>query len=126
MMRAVAVSARPESCRRLGRRLAGLAPRVAMLVMGDASARKAIGVPGAPDPEAEQYDAAVAAAMAAADADALAGLDPGQAADLRVTGRAPWQVLAGAAAGTPGLRGRLHCQTAPYDVSYLAASWAAE
>jgi hypothetical protein len=125
VLRAVTETASPAACRRLGARLAGLAPRVAMLVMGDASARKAIGVPGAQDPEAEEYDAGIAAALGAADAAALARLDPDRAAELRVTGRAPWQVLAGAAAGTPGLRGRLRLQTAPYDVSYLVASWAA-
>jgi hypothetical protein len=129
MLRAVAVTASPESCRRLGARLAGLAPRVAMLAMGDASARKAIGVPGAPDPEAEEYDAGIAAALAAADAGALARLDPDRAAELRVTGRAPWQVLAGAAVAAAGqkdgLRGLLRHQAAPYDVSYLVASWAA-
>jgi hypothetical protein len=64
MLRAVEVTASPGTCRRLGARLAGLAPRVAMLVMGDASAKKAIGVPGAPDTEAEEYDAAIAAALA--------------------------------------------------------------
>lgn len=129
MLRAVAVTASPESCRRLGARLAGLAPRVAVLAMGDASAKKAIGVPGAPDPEAEEYDAGIAAALAAADAGALARLDPDRAAELRVTGRAPWQVLAGAAAAAAGrkegLRGLLRHQAAPYDVSYLVASWAA-
>ena len=129
MLRSVAVTASPESCRRIGARLAGLAPRVAMLAMGDASARKAIGVPGAPDPEAEEYDAGIAAALAAADAGALARLDPDRAAELRVTGRAPWQVLAGAAAAAAGqkdgLRGLLRYQAAPYDVSYLVASWAA-
>jgi hypothetical protein len=125
ILRAVPVTASPATCRRLGARLAGLAPRVAMLVMGDASARRAVGVPGAPDPEAEEYDAAIAAALAAADAAALARLDPGRAAELRVTGRAPWQVLAGAAERTPGLRGRLRLRAAPYDVSYLVASWAA-
>ena len=83
-------------------------------------------MPGAPDPEAEEYDAGVAAALAAADAAALARLDPDRAAELRVTGRAPWQVLAGAAAGQKdGLRGLLRHQAAPYDVSYLVASWAA-
>jgi hypothetical protein len=129
MLRSVAVTASPESCRRIGARLAGLAPRVAMLAMGDASARKAIGVPGAPDPEAEEYDAGIAAALAAADAGALARLDPDRAAELRVTGRAPWQVLAGAAAAAAGqkdgLRGVLRHRSAPYDVSYLVASWAA-
>ena len=42
----------------------------------------------------------------------------------------PWQVLAGAAAAAAGqkdgLRGLLRHQAAPYDVSYLVASWAAE
>jgi len=122
---AVADGAEPAECRRLGQSLAGAAARVGLLVMGDGSAKKAIGVPGAPDPEAEEYDAGIAAALGAADAAALARLDPDRAAELRVTGRAPWQVLAGAAAGTPGLRGRLRLQTAPYDVSYLVASWAA-
>jgi hypothetical protein len=129
LLRTVASTASPETCRRLGARLAGLAPRMAMLVMGDASAKKAIGVPGTPDPEAEEYDAGIAAALAAADAAALARLDPGRAVQLRVAGRAPWQVLAGATAGAAGqqggLRGLLRCQTAPYDVSYLVASWAA-
>jgi hypothetical protein len=124
VLRAVAAAARTRTCLRLGARLAGLAPRVAMLVMGDASAKKAVGVPGAPDPGAEKYDDGIAAALAAADAAALARLDPDRAAELRVTGRAPWQVLAGAGAGTGGLRGRLLHQTAPYDVSYLVASWA--
>jgi len=146
---AVADTAEPATCQRLGETLAGLAPRVAMLVMGDASAKKAIGVPGAPDPEAEEYDAGIAAALAAADAAALARLDPDRAAELRVTGRAPWQVLAGAAAAAEGqaaegqaaegqaaegqaaagqkdgLRGVLRHQSAPYDVTYLVASWAA-
>jgi hypothetical protein len=129
MLCAVAVTSDPETCRRLGSRLAGLAPRVGLLVMGDASAKKAVGVPGAPDPEAEEYDTGIAAALAAADAGALARLDPDRAAELRVTGRAPWQVLAGAAAAAEGqvggLRGILRQQTAPYDVSYLVASWAA-
>jgi hypothetical protein len=123
---AVADTAEPATCRQLGVQLAGLAPRVGLLVMGDASAKKAIGVPDAPDPETEAYDDGIAAALAAADAGALARLDPDRAAELRVNGRAPWQVLAGAADGAAGLRGLLRHQTAPYDVSYLAASWATE
>jgi hypothetical protein len=39
-----------------------------------------------------------------------------------IAGRAAWQVLAGAAAGV-SLLGRLRCAAAPYDVSYLVASW---
>ena len=119
---AVASGLPPADCLRLGTELAGLAPRVALLAMGDASARKATGVHGAADPAAERYDAEVAAALAAADPGRLDALDPALADELMVAGRAAWQVLAGAAAGA-SLRGRLRCAAAPYDVSYLVASW---
>jgi hypothetical protein len=122
LLRVVAADAPPADCLRLGAELAGLAPRVALLAMGDASARKATGVHGAADPAAERYDAEVAAALAAADSGRLAGLDPALDAELMIAGRAAWQVLAGAAAGVT-LRGRLRCAVAPYDVTYLVASW---
>ena len=111
------------ACLRLGAELAGRAPRVALLVMGDGSARKAVGVHGAADPPAEEYDAAVAAALAAADAGALARLDAALDDELMVAGRAAWQVLAGAAVGG-GLRGQVRFAAAPLDVTYLVASWA--
>jgi hypothetical protein len=120
--RAVASGLPPADCLRLGTELAGLAPRVALLAMGDASARKAAGVHGVADPAAERYDAALAAALAAADPGRLAALDPALDDELMIAGRAAWQVLAGAAAGA-SLRGRLRCALAPYDVSYLVASW---
>ena len=81
----------------LGEKLAALAPRVALLVMGDGPGRRARGVPGAADPEADHYDDQVSAALAAADPGALAGLDPRHDQELFVAGRAAWQVLAGAA-----------------------------
>jgi hypothetical protein len=124
--RAVAAAAPPDSCLRLGAQLAALAPRVALLVMGDASARKAAGVHGAADPDADRYDAGVAGALSAADAGALARLDPGLDGELMIAGRAAWQVLAGAAASPgPGqvLRGQLRYAAAPLDVTYLVASW---
>ena len=120
--RAVASGLPPADCLRLGTELAGLAPRVALLAMGDASARKAAGVHGVADPAAERYDAELAAALAAADPGRLAALDPALDDELMIAGRAAWQVLAGAAAGA-SLRGRLRCALAPYDVSYLVASW---
>jgi hypothetical protein len=123
-LRAVTSDMATADCLRLGAEIAGLAPRVAMLAMGDASARKAVGVPGAADPAAERYDAGVAAALAAADAGQLARLDPAVDAELMIAGRAAWQVLAGAADGVP-LLGRLHCAAAPFDVTYLVATWQA-
>ena len=121
-LHAVAADMPTADCLRLGAELAALAPRVALLAMGDACARKATGVPGAADPAAERYDAQVAAALAAGDARGLARLDPALDDELMIAGRAAWQVLAGAA-GDGALRGRLRCALAPYDVSYLVASW---
>jgi hypothetical protein len=121
-LRAVAADLPPADCLRLGAEIAAQAPRVALLAMGDASARKAIGVHGAADPVAEHYDAEVAAALAAADPGRLASLDPALDDELIIAGRAAWQVLAGAAGGA-AVGGQLRCAVAPYDVSYLVASW---
>jgi len=120
---AVRQSQPAADCLRIGAELAASAPRVALLVMGDGSARKVVGVPGAADPAADAYDAAVAAAFADADPDRLAGLDPALDRELMVAGRAAWQVLAGAAIGRR-LHGQLLYAAAPLDVSYLVASWA--
>ena len=111
-----------SACLKLGAVLAERAPRVALLAMGDASARGAIQEPGAPDPQAQDYDEDVAEALAAADARWLGRLDPALDGDLAVAGRAAWQVLAGAAGGRR-LHGRLLCMMAPYGVTYLVASW---
>lgn len=121
-LHAVAESAPAAECLAAGARLAALAPRVALLVMGDGPARRARGVPGAPDPETDQYDAGLAAAFAGADARALATLDPDHSAALIVSGRAPWQVLAGAAADG-SFRGEVTYAGAPFEVSYLAGTW---
>ena len=109
-------------CLKLGRILADRAPRVALLAMGDSSARPAREAPGGPDPVAQDYDEEVAEALAAADARWLARLDPALDEELVVAGRAAWQVLAGAAGGRR-MDGRLLCMSAPYGVTYLVASW---
>jgi hypothetical protein len=106
----------------LGRGLADIAERVALLVMGDGSACRTVKAPGYLDERAEPYDAAVAAALAEADTAALAALDPGLSAGLKASGRAPWQVLAGAAEGT-AVRGELLYDQAPYGVGYFVAVW---
>jgi hypothetical protein len=136
-LQAVAADMPAAACLRLGAELAGLAPRVALLAMGDASARKAAGVHGTADPAAERYDAEVSAAFAAADPGALARLDAALDSELKVAGRAAWQVLAGAATGAAAgvgaeaagaaggrLRGQVRFAAAPLDVTYLVASWA--
>ncbi|MBV9024827.1 MAG: class III extradiol dioxygenase subunit B-like domain-containing protein [Streptomycetaceae bacterium] len=109
-------------CTGAGRELAASAERVALLVMGDGSARRSEKAPGYLDERAEPFDASVAAALAAADTAALAALDEQLAAELQAAGRAPWQVLAGAAGGA-GLSGTLLYSDAPYGVGYFVATW---
>jgi hypothetical protein len=111
-----------ERCATTGRAVAGSAGRVALLVMGDGSACRTVKAPGYLDERAEPFDAAVAAALGDADIRALAALDPELAQSLKAAGRAPWQVLAGAAEGA-GLGGELLYETSPYGVAYFVASW---
>jgi hypothetical protein len=119
-MLAVAADEVPDACAALGAQIAADGP-VALLVMGDGSARRGERAPGYADPRAEAFDASVAAALAAGDPAGLAALDPGLARDLLAAGRAPWQVLAGAA-GAP-MRATLRFADAPYGVGYFVASW---
>ncbi|MFI6704442.1 hypothetical protein ACIBJC_36875 [Streptomyces sp. NPDC050509] len=111
-----------DRCVLAGREIAAGADRVALLVMGDASACRTLKAPGYLDDRADGFDAAVAAALAAADGAALTALDVGLASELKAAGRAPWQVLAGAAEGA-GLGGALLYEEAPYGVGYLVATW---
>lgn len=117
----VAADAARDRCVEIGTALADRAPRVGMLVMGDGTGRRTP-KPGYLDDRAEPFDASVSAALAAGDTDALAGLDVALAEDLLVQGRAAWQVLAGAAAGT-AWRGEVTYDAAPYGVGYLVATW---
>jgi hypothetical protein len=119
---AVASDAPPAECLQLGEKLAAPAPRVALLATGDGPARRARAAPGAADPEADRYDDQVAAALFTADPAALATLDPGQDRPLAIAGRAAWQVLAGAA-GQDAFDAEPRYRGAPYEVSYLVASW---
>ncbi|WP_200262739.1 class III extradiol dioxygenase subunit B-like domain-containing protein [Streptomyces sp. HSG2] len=109
-------------CRAAGRELRESSDRVAMLVLGDGSACRTLKAPGYLDARAEPFDADVARALAAADTGALGALDEELARTLRVSGRGPWQVLAGAAEGA-SLGGALLYEGAPYGVGYLVASW---
>lgn len=118
----VSTDAPPQRCQKLGEALAGRADRVAMLVMGDGSARRSAKGPGFLDERAQLFDAAVVAALRHGDVAALADLDPDLAADLLVAGRAAWQVLAGAAEGR-SWQGDVTYDDAPYGVTYLTASW---
>lgn len=108
-----------EQCLRLGRELAS---EPALLVVGDGAATHTEKAPGHLDERAEPFDAAVAKALEHGDPAALAELDPGVARELWAAGRAPWQVLAGAAEGR-AWRAELLYSAAPYGVAYHVAVW---
>ncbi|MES9521448.1 class III extradiol dioxygenase subunit B-like domain-containing protein [Streptomyces capoamus] len=119
---AVVDTLEPDQCAQTGRELAGRAGRVALLVVGDGSACRTLKAPGYLDERAAPFDAEVARALGAADAAGLGALDPGLARELQAAGRAPWQILAGAAEGAD-LTGSLLYEDAPYGVGYLVATW---
>ena len=111
-----------EGCLRAGRDIGTRADRVALLVMGDASACRTLKAPGYLDERAAGFDAQIARALATADVAALRALDENLGHELKVAGRAPWQVLAGAAESAK-LGGELLYEDAPYGVGYLVAAW---
>ncbi|MFE9045806.1 class III extradiol dioxygenase subunit B-like domain-containing protein [Streptomyces sp. NPDC007818] len=111
-----------EECAETGRRLAASGDRVALLVLGDGSACRTVKAPGYLDERAAGFDAEAARVLGSADVPGVLALDAGLAYELKAAGRAPWQVLAGAAEGA-GLTGRLLHEDAPYGVEYLVAVW---
>jgi len=125
----VAGSAGPAECARLGLDLAAPSERVALLVMGDGSARRSVSAPGYLDERAEPFDTEIERAVREGDMLALAALDPVLAHDLMVSGRPAWQVLAAAIGGT-GLganangapRAEILYSEAPFGVAYLVAA----
>ncbi|MEW2145468.1 hypothetical protein AB0869_21905 [Micromonospora vinacea] len=120
----VAADAGPAELAALADEVDAAGDRVAALVLGDGSACRGEKAPGYDDARALPYDQGVAAALADADLDALLDLDPLVSAELKAAGRAPWQVLAGAArAAGGGWRGELLHDSAPYGVAYFVASW---
>ncbi|MET7803038.1 hypothetical protein [Micromonospora chersina] len=125
LARAVAADAAPAECAALGAELVAEADgRIALLVLGDGSACRGVKAPGYDDPRAPAYDEGVATALAGADVEALLGLDPALSAELKAAGRAPWQVLAGAARAAGGdWRADVSYHQAPYGVAYFVANW---
>lgn len=116
---AVAEDADAEDCLSLGATVGA----DALLVVGDGSNRRGLKPPGGPDPRADRFDAAAAAALAAGDAGALAALDASLAAELGVSGRATWQVLAGWVSGRRVEAAQLSYEDAPFGVGYLVGTW---
>jgi hypothetical protein len=97
---------------------------VAVLAVGDGSARRTIKSPGWVDEAGEPFDAAVAEALAAGDAAALAALDPALGHRVLAEGTPTWRAVGAALTGRE-ITARLHCAEAPYAVGYFVADWTA-
>jgi hypothetical protein len=108
----------------LGPLVSSLAGSVAVLAMGDGSARRTVKAPGYLDPAAEPFDAAVATALAAGNPAALAALDPAEGDRLLAAGTPTWRAV-GAALSGRAFTARLHLADAPFGVGYLVADWTA-
>jgi hypothetical protein len=114
--------AAPAVAAELGRSLHEDPDRLALLVMADLSARRAmVGGPGVYDERAEPFDLGVERALALGDPAALADLDVGVAGELLVAGRAALQVLSGLP--TPS-SSEVTWAGAPYGLGYVVARWA--
>jgi hypothetical protein len=95
---------------------------VALLVMGDGSARRAPTAPGYVDPRAVPFDDAVIAALRAGDAAALAALDPVVGAAVLASGVPAWRA-AGRLLDGGSYDAEIRYADDPYGVNYVVASW---
>jgi hypothetical protein len=112
----------PDDCVDLGVDLAASAERVALLVMGDGSARHDVKAPGYVDPRAMAWDQSVHTIFRSGDLSRLATLDADLGEELLCAGRAPWQALAGAVANIT-VRTDSARLTMPFGVGYHVARW---
>jgi len=124
---AVPTDASACDCDRTGRELAGGPETAALLILGDGSVKRSTAAPGYFDDRAAGFDRTVSKALADGDAEALLHLDAVLTDQLWVSGRAPWQVLAGAAALAQqqgaSVTAQLRYDEAPLGVGYLLADW---
>jgi hypothetical protein len=120
ILQAVGEAEPAAACLRLGATAAALPDVTAMLVMGDGSARRSPAAPGHFDERAAPFDLAAEQALRDGDMAAVAAFDADLAHDLMATGRAAWQVLAGAL-GERHQAGEILYADAPLGVGYLVA-----
>lgn len=97
---------------------------VALVVMGDGSARRSTTAPGYLDDRAAGFDAAVAAALAGGDPEHLAALDADLGRELLAAGGPAWHAAAALLAGRR-YEAHLDYDAAPYGVGYFVARWTA-
>jgi hypothetical protein len=96
---------------------------VALLVMGDGSARRSTSAPGYYDERAEAFDAGVADALRSGDGQRLS-VDVGLGAQLLASGPPIWEVAGTLLGGAP-FDAELVYAGAPCGVGYFVAAWTA-
>jgi hypothetical protein len=124
----VAKGTSTQDCAAVGCGLVEQGADLALLVMGDGSAKRSRSAPGYLDERAPEFDAAIVAALAAPDPDALLAVDPLLAEQLWVAGREAWQVLAAAARCDAALDlstwvTSVRYDDAPRGVGYTVVDW---
>ena len=124
LLQAVGTDEPAQACAAIGQELAQRSDRVALLLMGEGSARRNPRAPGHLDPRAEPFDAAVERALRTADFQALREVDASLADELMATGRVSWQVLSGAMPATTTSVDVLY-RDDPFGVAYLVAFFVA-
>jgi hypothetical protein len=100
---------------------------VVLLVMADGTNCRSVRAPGFLDDRAEAYDASIAAALGAGDAEALVTLDPVLGAALGASGVGALATLgrlvADETAKGASVVARMHVDEAPLGVGYFVADW---
>ncbi|MDT4891090.1 MAG: hypothetical protein QOE97_125 [Pseudonocardiales bacterium] len=95
---------------------------IALLVMGDGTARRSERAPGHLDERAVPFDDAVAAALRSGDATALENLQPGLGAELLAAGVPAWRAAGRLLKGTSH-SAHLNYYDDPFGVAYFVATW---
>lgn len=125
-VRTIPADASPEWCAEFGEELRRefdtSAESWGVLVLADGANTLTPKAPGSFDERAEEVQRRIDDALAAADVDALAGLEPDLCASLGVGGRAAWQVLAALAGPDAKTTTELY-RGAPFGVGYFVGTW---
>ncbi len=95
---------------------------VAVLLVADGSMCLTEKAPGALDPRAVQWESDLAAALDGGDQQFLASLDASACAEMGITDRAAWTILAGLFPDGPARVSDRH-DSAPYGVGYHVGMW---
>lgn len=128
-LHSIAWNASADEVTSLAERIAARDEPIALLVLGDGSARRGDKAPGYLDARAFPFDEATGRALAEGDADALMHMDAALAEELMVGGRAAFAVMATAVHQTvvhgEGAKPRATVlyQDDPWGVMYYVATW---